>query len=184
LSTLIEIFAAEHRRLLAHVRGLFRGNGSLDAEDIIQDVFLATFNAQSVSPIDDTLAYIYRAISNRVIDLRRKKGGDELSSDQCDENGVTLGEMLHDDRTSVEESFNGSELRDSLFAALAQLSELERRIIIENEFESKSFAQLSRETGMPVGTLLSKKSRAMKKLARILDEREGDEIYEYLDIYE
>lgn len=178
MSRLSELFASEHQRLKAYARSLFRESGSVDAEDIIQDVFLATFNAQSVSPIDDTLSYIYRAISNRIIDLRRKKGGNDISGDETDDEGVALVDSFSDSRTSIESCLQNTLTRDCLFAALAKLGELEQKIIIENEFESKSFAELSKETGIAVGTLLSKKSRAMKKLAALLENGDKDSLFE------
>lgn len=170
-----EIFAEEYDHLTGFVRKLFGSGGAVDAEDIVQDVFLATLNAESVSPIDDTLAYIYRSIKNRIIDLRRKKGGDTLSTDALDENGIALADKLTDERSGVESVFHDAQCREQLFAALDRLSDIERRIIIENEFEGRSFAELSKQTGIAIGTLLSKKSRAMKKLALYLQNGEYDE---------
>ena len=169
VSRLKDIFISEHRKITAYVRSLWQGSGAIDAEDIVQDVFLSAYSAERISPIDDTLAYIYRSVSNRVIDMHRKKKNNEISSDREDASGGTIGNTLQDPRSSVEDLFENEELRSILFDALSRLNESEQKIIIENEFESKTFAEMSNETGIPVGTLLSRKSRAVKKLAAILE---------------
>jgi DNA-directed RNA polymerase specialized sigma24 family protein len=39
--------------------------------------------------------------------------------------------------------------------------------------EGRSFRQLSEEWGVPVGTLLARKSRALKKIKKMLDDWEN-----------
>ena len=66
------------------------------------------------------------------------------------------------------------EIREKLFAALDLLKRKEREIIILTEFENKSFAECAELYQEPVGTLLSRKSRALKKVREILVEMNMD----------
>ncbi len=54
-------------------------------------------------------------------------------------------------------------------AALAMLDEKSRFVFVETEFNGKSYKQLSELTGEPIGTLLSRKNRAVKKLCVMME---------------
>lgn len=56
--------------------------------------------------------------------------------------------------------------------ALELLDEKSRLVFVETELFGKSYKELAEATGEPIGTLLSRKSRAVKKLSIILDEFE------------
>ncbi len=55
-----------------------------------------------------------------------------------------------------------------MIIAIQELSDIEQFIINQTEFEGKTFEQLSKELQIPIGTLLSKKHRALNKLYKIL----------------
>lgn len=143
---------------------------SLEAEDIIQDVLLNILNSTDISlPIEKLAAYLFCSIRNRVIDYKRKKRLAKLSLDVEKEN-LCLVDILKSKIPGPEEKLARKELIREIHQALDKLKDEERRIIIETEFHNKSFKELSLEWQEPAGTLLSRKSRALKKLRKILSE--------------
>jgi DNA-directed RNA polymerase specialized sigma24 family protein len=63
-----------------------------------------------------------------------------------------------------------------LFEALGTLSEIERKVIVAHEFEGVSFRELTLALNIPQNTLLSHKSRAMKKLKEYFSSLESEAI--------
>ncbi len=70
--------------------------------------------------------------------------------------------------SSIEDSVLHSELKGYIKKAIDNLDEKSRFVFIETEIKGKSYKQLVDETGIKLGTLLSRKSRATKKLQKIL----------------
>ena len=62
------------------------------------------------------------------------------------------------------------ELYDKLHEAIDSLSFDDQKIIIATEFEGKTMKELSQEWGIPQGTLLSRRHRALAKLYKILEQ--------------
>ena len=52
--------------------------------------------------------------------------------------------------------------------ALGALSEDQLRVVRARVFEEKTFAQIAGETGLPIGTVLTRMRRALEKLRRTL----------------
>ena len=61
-------------------------------------------------------------------------------------------------------------------AALAGLSEIYREVIVLREFEDMSYQEIAEVTQLPIGTVMSRLSRARRNLREALKEDgEGDE---------
>ena len=171
-----DFFKTEHQKLIWYVRRLIDDTVERDSEDIIQDVFLNIFNiADFTIPIENLAAYIYRSLKNRVIDILKKKRKESVSLDEFDYDGVLSGKNgnAFDDVVSME--VESKEMKDILYSAIDSLGEEYREIIILTEFEGKSFREISESLQIPIGTLLSRKSRAMKILQKKLEKiKEND----------
>ena len=138
-------------------------------EDIVQDVVLSLINKLNPdTQIGNVTGYIYRSLKNRIIDYQKKKKRTvsmENFRDRKNENylintvaDVTLTE--EPDYTSLEPEL--------LHQAISQLRPDEQAVIIATEFEQYTFEELSEEWDVPLGTLLSRKHRALSKLHKIL----------------
>jgi RNA polymerase sigma factor (sigma-70 family) len=104
-----------------------------------------------------------------VIDyLRQRK--DVISLDESiDENGESsLLQRLSDSLSDVEKEVSRAELRKSIVNAIEHLPGEQKAVVIETEFNGQSFRDLSREWGIPIGTLLARKSRALAKIRESL----------------
>lgn len=158
-------FTTERKRMVAYVRRLIDDAADRDGEDIVQDVMASLFNMADVTvPLDNLAAYVYRSIRNRVIDIMRKRNYDEVSLDAEIGGMASLRDILSDDRYDMYAQSDAKETRESLFRAIDSLEEDHKAVIIMTEFEGRSFREISDEWGVPIGTLLSRKSRAMAKI--------------------
>lgn len=155
----------ERQRLIHYVRSFLKDTTEMDAEDVVHDVLVKMLEKPlSSGPLENMTGYVYRAMKNRVIDsVRTRKQTVSLDAEVA-ESGMSLKEILRDINPSALEQLQSQQGRQALFEALTKLSEIERRVIIAQEFEGVSFRELSASMNVPQNTLLSHKSRALKKL--------------------
>jgi RNA polymerase sigma factor (sigma-70 family) len=164
-------FKEEAKKLLGYVRHRFEDVAAEDAEDIVQDVMLGIFDrADITAPIENLSAYIYRSLYNRVVDRYRRRRTKTLSLDAAveDSGEYTLADILADVRFDVNDEYERKVIWNELFTAIEALQPSCREVFCATEFEGRTFRELSSETGVPLGTLLSKKQRAVKRIRAAL----------------
>ena len=155
---LSDFLATEWRVLVRAARSWLADTAELEAEDVVQDVALSLFEATDLAePIQDLSAYAYRALRNRVVDLYRRRP----------QPGQPLPEELADERGAADPAA-GRELRESVFAAIDRLPAPQREVFLATELEGASFRELAAKWGVPIGTLLARKHRAVKSLRAAL----------------
>lgn len=139
-------------------------------EDIIQDVALNIYSKLDINtPIENLAGYFYRSVKNRITDLQRRRRRtvsiEDFNDDRNENRFLDFAEEMDNDDIL---NRNGEVLR-KMMEAIGRLSPDQEAIIMETEFEGHSFEELSKRWNIPVGTLLSRKHRAMAKLHRILE---------------
>jgi len=155
----------ERKRLIRYVRSLLRDTAEMDAEDVVQDVLVKMLERpQTSAPFGDLTSYVYRSVRNRVIDFMRTRKPTLSLDAESDGESSGLIELLQDLNPNALDLLQTREGERELFEALSTLSEIERRVIIAHEFEGTPFRELSLNLNIPQNTLLSHKSRAMRKL--------------------
>ena len=164
-----QFYKAERPKMVAFVRKLINDLSDRDGEDIVQDVILSVWNSADASPVENLSSYVYRSLRNRVVDAFRKRK-DDVSVDEkiCADSNITVSDFLCDLKYSVEDESERKEISRLIFEALDLLRPAEREIVCLTEFEGRSFKECSSILGEPVGTLLSRKARALKKMENIL----------------
>ena len=168
-STIAAFFRDEYVRMVAFVRSRIEDAADRDGEDIVQDVMESVFSlADFTVPLDDLASYVYRSLKNRVIDAMRRRKRQVSLDMPVGEDDATLADFLADARYDAVRESDKREMRDRLFAAIDSLGADQRAIILLTEFEGRTFAEVSAETGVPIGTLLARKSRAMKRIRELL----------------
>jgi RNA polymerase sigma factor (sigma-70 family) len=175
---LIDFFRNERRRLIRYVKRWIDDTAERDGEDIVQEVILSIFNRADVTiPIENLTAYVYQALRNRAIDFLRKKRTDvvSLEDDILNDSNLSLGDFLPDSRYRADSALDLKEQRQRLFRAIETLSDQYKAIIIETEFEGRSFRELSEQWSIPIGTLLARKSRALKRIKEAFDDEEAQD---------
>jgi RNA polymerase sigma factor (sigma-70 family) len=173
-----DFFRKEYGRLVAYTRKLVDQAADEEPEDIVQDVMAGIFGIADVArPVENLGAYVYQSVRNRIIDLfRRRKKTVSLDAEPNGE-GLSLTGILRDVRVETDTVIERRDLARRLSDAVDRLNDREKAVVLATELEGMSFAELSREWDEPVGTLLSRKSRAMAKLEKFLTlEKTGKEV--------
>jgi RNA polymerase sigma factor (sigma-70 family) len=153
-----EFFRREYGGLVSYVRRRIDDAADRDAEDIVQDVMTNIFNQADITiPIDNLSAYVYRSLKNRIIDAFRRK-----------KDVVSISEMMLDVTADTASEAEKNDLYRRLYEAIGALNPQDQAVVIAVEIEGRSFRRLSEEWGEPVGTLLARKSRAIKKIRKML----------------
>lgn len=160
-----DLLDRERKKLVGYVRSLLRETADMDAEDLVQDVLLRFLERPGSSgTIENSTAYIYSSLRNRVIDYRRKRKPIQHSDSAESPGGENLIDLLQDHRPNAIDQLQTLQGKQELFEALECLNEIEKQVVIAYELEGIPFKVLAEEWTMPQNTLLSHKSRAMKKL--------------------
>jgi RNA polymerase sigma factor (sigma-70 family) len=175
---------AEHRpKLKAFIRK--RVSNNEDADDILQDVFyqLVKTVENSMNPIEQVSAWLYRVARNLIINKGIKKHEEELPvyrNEESDDVLSDFSEILFSNETlsSPETEYLRSLVWSELESALAELPPEQREIFELTELDSIPLKEISEATGVPVNTLLSRKHYAIKHLRKRLAGLYHDIIYE------
>ena len=167
-----DFFRSERRRLIFYVQKWIDDTAERDGEDIVQDVALSIFSqADITAPIENLSAYIYRALHNRVADLikKRKLRVISLDSGQIRPRNFSLSALIFDLRDNAEKQLDQKEMHRRLYEAIGNLNDKDRAVVIATELEGRTFKELARQWEIPVGTLLARKHRAVKKIRKLLE---------------
>jgi RNA polymerase sigma factor (sigma-70 family) len=171
-----EFFKNNYRALLGFVRQLIDDSADRDGEDIVQEVMLNLFDkADVVEPVQNLTGYLYASLRNRIIDIMRaRKKTLSLDAENGEDNGLSLKDVLRDDQGDALHSLEEKDRRKALYEAIDALSDDEKAVVVATEFDDRSFKDLAEEWETPMGTLLSRKSRAIKHIGDFLRERGFD----------
>ena len=159
-----DFFGREYRSLKIYVNNRIKDTASRNAEDIIQDVALKLFSgADRYAPINNVAGFVYRSIKNRIIDIMRSPKQTEQID--IDNEFLDLAEMIYQST----DHHTSEEMVPVLKNSIEQLKPKYRDIIIAVDFEGYSYKEISKETGIPEGTLMSRRHRAIGILYKKLE---------------
>ena len=146
-----------------YARGIIEDASDRDSDDIIQDVMTGVFERADISrPIDNAAAYIYRSLRNRIIDIMRVRKEPVVSID--DDTCFTKVAIPDESIAGPEILFERNEILEAINEAVMKLPEELKTVFIMNEIEGRTYREISGITGIPPGTLMARKSRAMNIL--------------------
>jgi RNA polymerase sigma-70 factor (ECF subfamily) len=157
-------FGQEYHALKAYIHTRIRTGVNSDAEDILQDVALKLFSgADRYSPIDNVAGFVYHSVKNRIIDIMRRNKK-TLSREEIFE------ARLSDFTELFAEPDNefADQLKESLKKSILKLKPAYREVILAIDFEGFSYRELEQESGIPQGTLMSRRHRAISILHKEL----------------
>jgi RNA polymerase sigma factor (sigma-70 family) len=169
-----EVATREKGRLLGFIRQQVRSDE--DAEDILQDVlYQFTRGFEDIRSTERITSWLFTVTRNRITDYYRKKKPDSFSDKQViskEEDGAPL--MLEDILPALTRDPEDEMMRDMIWeeidSALDEMPEEQRDVFIWNEFEDRSFKEISAATGEGINTLLSRKRYAILFLRKKLKE--------------
>ena len=129
-----------------------------DAEDIVQETYLKVRAAAHLYvPQGKPLAWLFTITKNLCRDLLRGQSRTEAAPDGAEDD---LRFSYVSDPTD----------RLVLEAALKALGEEERQVVLLHAASGLKHREIARDLGLPLSTVLSRYSRALKKLKRCLSE--------------
>lgn len=149
-------------RLLGYIRSRV---GSLEeAEDILHEVFAGALRSFSITePIENLLAWLFRAAQNRIVDWYRRKWRRPLDPEPG------LEELLASSEQSPHDAAERAALLEELAEGIEELPAAQRQVIVEQAIEGRPFREIAERTGVPLGTLLARKHAAIQALRRRLE---------------
>jgi RNA polymerase sigma factor (sigma-70 family) len=125
-----------------------------DAEDIVQESFLKAFKAQESLRGSEAKTWILSIVRNTAMDfLRRLKSGST----------VTLGEQGNepeDEAPDPERLFLEQSRREQVRQAISHLAPEFREVVVLREIEGLSYKEIAFVLSIPLGTVMSRLSRA------------------------
>ena len=134
-----------------------------DADDLMQDTFIRIRDAAHLyKKQGNPMAWMMKIAKNLFLMKKRKEKGKET----IHEEGVL--EFIENTFHEIDAAENKMFLEE-LFL---HISEEEREIIVMNVLTGLTFKEISMMLGKPIGTVLSKYHRAMKKLKKLSDPME------------
>jgi RNA polymerase sigma factor (sigma-70 family) len=155
------------------------------AEEVVQETFLVLWDrAERFDPAVGSLATWLRTIArNRVLDRfrrasRRPRVVGLEPTDRGPEAGATaepVGELVAagDPGPDPEESAEAAERRATIAAALTELPETERTVILLAYREELTQIEIAERLGWPLGTVKTRTRRALRRLREALGEELG-----------
>jgi RNA polymerase sigma-70 factor (ECF subfamily) len=134
-----------------------------DAEDVVQDAYLRALRHFAGYRGGDARAWLLTIVRNTFYTRRsRERGAPELES---------FDEELHSEGASQDDPERATLRRataESLEAAVRALPPEFREVIVLRELQDLSYKTIAEMTGVPVGTVMSRLSRARQRLQRAL----------------
>jgi RNA polymerase sigma-70 factor (ECF subfamily) len=148
-----------------------------EARDIAQEAFIKVYRYVEYFKGDASFyTWLYRITVNICIDSMRRKGSkgnehlefdESLQLDTAEANLGALGTRLG---TNPQKSALRRELAERITAAIAQIPEAHRQILLLREVEGMSYEDIARTLEIPKGTVMSRLFHARLKMQKILGE--------------
>ena len=147
---------------------------SADAEDVTQDAYVrAWHNFDSYDANRSFEGWLFRIITNRVIDLRRRQKRVPIysldSPIQGDEDGQPLAHEFAAPNSDPEQIVVGPVMEERLQSALASLPNDYRKAILLCDVEQRSYQEIADHMHCAIGTVRSRIHRARVMLRKRLE---------------
>jgi RNA polymerase sigma factor (sigma-70 family) len=142
-----------------------------ELDDVLQDVFFALARRlQMPEPIEDVGAWLFRVARSKLADRYRsnRPASLPLAPEADGDDAPLLPPLLAGADDGPEAAYERELVWVALNEALAELPPEQREAFVRNELEGESFQQIAHDTGVPLGTLLSRKRYAVQYLRRRL----------------
>ena len=134
------------------------------AEEVVQDVFAQLW--RHAEDYDQRRAsvrtWLYAIARNRIIDAHRRAAARPRRAEDGPLNSAA----------EMDEALDHAVLRWQVAAALARLSPVHREVIRLAHFGGLTMREIAERTGVPLGTVKSRTSYALRHLRLIFDEME------------
>lgn len=137
-----------------------------DADDVVQEAFLRAlryfggFRGEGAGP---SRAWLLTIVRNTAFTWRRRQPAEESTTE--------FDEQVHSDEAAGEDPESvlaGGDARETVARLLERLPADLREVIVLREIEGLSYQEISEVAGVPVGTVMSRLSRARQRLQKVV----------------
>jgi RNA polymerase sigma-70 factor, ECF subfamily len=157
-------------------------NNRTDADDIVQDAYVRAYRAFDSYHGDTFKPWLLAIVRNCAFTFlgQRRRASNVISFDEAfhtkdgDESGET---QLQSEEPTAEQAMIAAGDRAGVMLALGKLPPLYREVLVLREIEEMSYRDISSLTGAPVGTVMSRLSRARDRLQEAVLAQEKKERY-------
>ena len=154
----------------SRIRSIIRKMTGSDNEDIEQEVYIKVWqNKEEYQEKGKFSQWINTITINLCRDFFRSKTYRQKQIEVQNEDLV-----LQDTSKNAEEIYDESKRQKMILNAVDELPYKLRQIVILFEFEELSYEQISKKTGLPIGTIKSRLFYARKTLSEKLKTLKGD----------
>ncbi len=148
-----------------------------DAQDLVQDVLLKLHpQVDSIAEIDAVATWLSRVLYNQFIDNQRRYARRRMRIVEHRDYSADP-DIAQADQASTEDLVEGEFTIMRVQAALEQLSDDHQLIINLHDVEGYTLTEIAEITGIPHGTLKSRRHRARQRLQALLDEGPGSAVF-------
>jgi RNA polymerase sigma-70 factor (ECF subfamily) len=148
-------------------------NDRAEAEDVAQEVFVTVFKSIDSFRGDSKLStWLYRVATNhcknRIKYLERRARGRNREFDEVAEHDTVESATMNPSAQipRPDQQAEAHQMEAIVRAAIAELDEEQRELVILRDVENLSYEELQQITGLPEGTVKSRLHRARLALAR------------------
>ena len=177
-----EALVREHQGLVFRTLTRLTGMGA-QVEDLAQEVFLRLYRALPEFRGDSAVStYLYRIVVNVAQDewkRRRKERGviatAPVTEDENDAGWIEsfAGNELTEHARNPEQRMEDAEMQAAVEAALRELPEMERAVLVLYHQEEVSYEGIAAALGLPINTVRTHLHRGRKRLSEMLRGRRG-----------
>jgi RNA polymerase sigma factor (sigma-70 family) len=142
-----------------------------DAEDLVQEAYLRAIKYFDNAATLNTRAWLLKIVRNAFYTARSQK--------RPDEKAAPFDEAVHSgsrDPFNPEAQALRSASRELVHEALSELGDEFREVLVLRELQGLAYREIAEVVGVPVGTVMSRLSRARTALAESLAKRSRKEL--------
>ncbi len=155
-------------------------NDRMEAEDVTQEVFITVFKAIDSFRGDSKLStWMFRVATNhcknRIKYLDRRARGKKSELDELSEHGAVESASMSSSAQVArpDQQAEANQIETIVRAAIAELDEDQRELVILRDVENLSYEEIQQITGLPEGTVKSRLHRARLQLAKAVRKADG-----------
>ena len=149
-----------------------------DAEDAVQDAYLKALHAFDSWSGENAASWLLKIVRNTCYTRLKKRSLQanvifiDTVSGELERHATHTGKMLQNETPSPESCMASAADRHAIRTAVEALPAELREVIVFREFEGFSYKQISQIIDVPIGTVMSRLSRARGKLRHRLERKQ------------
>ena len=148
-----------------------------EAQDVTQEAFLRAWRYFNSFRGDEARPWLLGIVRNTFVSVRHSRGGPTASLDDADmelDTALAGTQALASAPTTPEKALLAADARRTVVAALDALPTAAREVLVLREIEDLPYKRIAAILDVPIGTVMSRLTRARAMLAAEIRRRTKD----------